>query len=81
MCSDFKMVAPSFVTVTLCPLPVDCKILSYKGKLYIDIRMKRLKGIPERAEQNLDNMTHTIPLGPKVVLTKSAIAIAPTKEA
>lgn len=26
---DFKIVAPSFVTVTLRPLPVDCKILSW----------------------------------------------------
>lgn len=28
------MVAPSFVTVTLCPLPVDCKILSYTAKFH-----------------------------------------------
>jgi hypothetical protein len=29
-CSDFKIVAPSLVTVTLCPRPVDCRILSCK---------------------------------------------------
>ena len=28
ICRDFKMVAPSLVTVTECPLPVDCSILS-----------------------------------------------------
>jgi hypothetical protein len=31
-CSDFKIVAPSLVTVTLCPRPVDCRILSCKTK-------------------------------------------------
>jgi len=49
---DYKIVAPSFVTVILflaCWSPNDCKILS-------------------------------MPFGPRVVLTKSATAIAPTKD-
>mmetsp|Transcript_40486 Transcript_40486/g.96219 ORF Transcript_40486/g.96219 Transcript_40486/m.96219 type:complete len:272 (-) Transcript_40486:57-872(-) len=48
--SDLRIVAPSFVTVTVSPRPMDCKILS-------------------------------IPFGPSVVFTRSATAIAPTKEA
>ena len=49
---DYKIVAPSFVTVIflrICSSPNDCKILS-------------------------------IPLGPRVVFTKSATAIAPTND-
>src|SRR4051812_36204796 len=45
---DFKMVAPSFVTI-ISPRPIGCKILS-------------------------------IPLGPRVVFTRSPSAMAPTKE-
>ncbi len=37
-CNDFKMVAPSFVTVTPWPLPVDCKILSCKKKYCYSIQ-------------------------------------------
>jgi hypothetical protein len=33
ICRDFKMVAPSLVTVTSCPLPVDCSILSCPSSL------------------------------------------------
>lgn len=33
MCRDLSIVAPSFVTVTSRPLPVDCRILSYMDDL------------------------------------------------
>jgi len=44
MWRDFKMVAPSLVTVTSWPLPVDCKILSWqKMKKQEDDNSNKLK--------------------------------------
>jgi len=44
MWRDFKMVAPSLVTVTSRPLPVDCKILSWqKMKKQEDDNSNKLK--------------------------------------
>ena len=49
MWSDFKMVAPSFVTVTLRPLPVDCKILPWTSNGWlVSIRVK--DKIPQKSE-------------------------------
>lgn len=71
------MVAPSFVTEMLRPLPVDCKILSYTQSNNREI----IKDGRTNKSGNLQKQYSTIPLGPNVDLTKSAIAMAPIKEA
>ena len=80
---DFKIVAPSLVTVTSRPLPVDCKILSCSYHIQ-DIWIgydweQKIKSFIKTF--NKGRVDFTIPFGPKVVFTKSAIAMAPTKDA
>jgi hypothetical protein len=68
---DFKIVAPSLVTVMFSfrgPAPAGIKILSF---------FKKQSNV-EDMSNNLFNVD-TIPFGPRVVLTRSATAIAPMK--
>ena len=74
MCRDFKIVAPSFVTVMLRPRPVDCSILSLaRNRLNVNKNNYLIRGEGV--------FVNTIPLGPRVDLTRSAIAIAPINDA
>ena len=74
------MVAPSFVTVTSRPLPVDCNILSYAQKVHPQVNIPNIKTEADNTFQ-IRKIDLTIPFGPRVVITKSAIAIAPMNEA
>ena len=82
------MVAPSFVTITSWPLPMLCKILSCKHTQRPTCfrgHSRRMGLHPPKCTSSVCriqlNMKLTMPLGPSVVFTRSAMAIAPMNAA
>jgi len=72
-----RMVAPSLVTTTSCPRPMLCRILSCEERSCVNGRGAQ----DGEVRGGCIATVRTMPLGPSVVFTMSAMAMAPTKAA